>query len=299
MFGWIKKYWLGLTGAAVLNGGHIWQGIRWLWDWAGRFDIVHSHMHDLKQVSGMIGFLANPPPWTVFPSMLIGAAIILWDIRRHRSGYRSLNLGGHMSIPLIGMVVCGIGLLGFCGWYLLKPAIAVGDTQTAQPSELLRRAEADFMHSGGIATEEEKINFLPRSIEEVTVKIWIRSDLVSMGKFLVIYIPRTVDMPKMPSPYGDMRLTYEICQKLGDKFQEFIKRADAKGSAGLGDMGTDNMRYSTEAVFTGAIYIYYEGNLTEAERVDLRSFYKQRGASVYFRDYRYIRESRPPEPVSH
>jgi hypothetical protein len=38
---------------------------------------------------------------------------------------------------------------------------------------------------------------------------------------------------------------------------DIIKRVDASGSAGLGDMGEDNMRYSSDAQFAGAIYIYH------------------------------------------
>jgi hypothetical protein len=81
---------------------------------------------------------------------------------------------------------------------------------------------------------------------------------------------------------------------MADKYPEIFKRIDAKGSSGIGDMGADNWRYSTEADFSGAIYIYYEGNLTEAERVTLRQYYKDRGAKAFFRDNRYVIESTRP-----
>src|SRR5665213_4584844 len=57
---------------------------------------------------------------------------------------------------------------------------------------------------------------------------------------------------------------------------------------GIGDAGGESMRYSNEATFTGAIYIYYEGNLTDNERVELRSIYAQHKARIFFRDHRYL-----------
>jgi hypothetical protein len=81
---------------------------------------------------------------------------------------------------------------------------------------------------------------------------------------------------------------------MADRFPAVIKRVDSSGSAGLGDMGEDNMRYSSEAPFTGAIYIYHESDLTESERVQLRSLYQSKGARAFFRSWRYLKESRTP-----
>jgi hypothetical protein len=117
-----------------------------------------------------------------------------------------------------------------------------------------------------------------------------------MAKFLVFYIPKSFDMPASP-PLGNIapipRQTFYALKEMADRFSGVIKRVDSSSSAGLGDAGTDNMRYSTEAPFTGAIYIYHEAELTDGERVELRSVYEKKGARPYFRGWRYLRESRP------
>jgi hypothetical protein len=293
MLSFFFKYWRGISLAALLNVNHIWSGVKWLLDWASRLDLVASHINEFEKLRGVAGLFTDPPPWAVFPSVLIGALAILWDIRRHREGYRPRTLKARMTIPIIGMVLCGAGFLGFASWQIKNAFATSGAPEPPQTTELYKRAKDDFRHSGGIATADEKISYAAENIAaEVDVNVWIRSDLISMGKYLVFYIPRTIDMQRTANPqFPTVRLTFETIKRLAGRFQEIMKNADARGSAGLGDVGTDNWRYSTDAIFTGAIYVYYEGNLTEVERVDLRALYHQRGTNLYFRDYRYIRES--------
>jgi hypothetical protein len=165
-----------------------------------------------------------------------------------------------------------------------------------QETELYRRIQQDFQYvSGGIAPETEIVEF-PNG-PKVTVSAWVRSDLISMGKFLILYVPETFDMLGVPPPEIGFRLprqTYETIKMLVDRFPAIIARAGARGNAGLGDIGRENWRYASETIFTGAIYAYYEGDLTEAERVELRKIYKDHGAKIYFRDRRYMVESRRP-----
>lgn len=111
-----------------------------------------------------------------------------------------------------------------------------------------------------------------------------------MATYLVFYVPRMLDMYAPQDQLSDFpsRQTFEALKVMADRFDDILKRANARGHAGIGDAGGENMRYSNEATFTGAIYIYYEGNLTDNERVELRSIYAQHKARIFFRDHRYL-----------
>ncbi|HEY1736083.1 MAG TPA: hypothetical protein VGG12_05510, partial [Methylovirgula sp.] len=77
----IKKHWGSLLLAFGINGPSLWAGLKWLWDWASRFDLVVSHADDISKVGGVIAYVTNPPPWTIFPTVAIGILIVLWDVR--------------------------------------------------------------------------------------------------------------------------------------------------------------------------------------------------------------------------
>lgn len=168
----------------------------------------------------------------------------------------------------------------------------------ADGTELYKRARSDFQISGGIAEQHEAIDLTAIFGRKIDVTIWVYSDLTFMAKFLVLYIPEAIDIPSSPPlgglPPRNIRMTYETVKQMAERFPAVIQRVDMQGSAGTGDMGTDNWRYSNEAKFAGAIYIYYEGNLSEAEKVELRQLYKDKGAKAFFRDRRYMIESRGP-----
>jgi hypothetical protein len=297
MRAFIAKHRNALLAALVVNGPQLWAGIKWFWDWAARLDLVVSHVSDLPKVGGMMNYLTGPPPWTVFLTSAIGIAIVLWDIR-HPGAFRdSITATKNRMAFLVGAgIVCFVAAaaFGYAAYSLYKNPPPPAPAET----ELFQRAKSDFRINGGIAEQHETIDLTTITGRRVDVTIWIYSDLISMAKFLVFYIPQVIDMPSMPPlgglPPHDMRMTYEAVKQMADRFPAIIKRVDMQGSAGTGDMGTDNWRYSTEAQFAGAIYIYYEGNLSEAEKVELRQLYKDRGARAFFRDRRYMIESRGP-----
>ena len=87
-----RKYWRGLSFALAINFSHIWRGIKRVWDRLERLD------SDLRKASSMIGFLINPPPWTIFPSIVIGAFVLWWDVRRTRRPAPRRSPKAHMTI---------------------------------------------------------------------------------------------------------------------------------------------------------------------------------------------------------
>jgi hypothetical protein len=292
MRSFFAKHFAVLVTGTVINLPFLWKGAVWITDWLARFDFWVTHRHELQGLDSMFGLLTNPPPWMVFVTGGIAVLIVLWDIR-HPNTLRNLTtaknrMGLYLGIA-IACLVLGTGF-GFAAYWQYKypppPAPAV--------TELYKAAYDNFRHSGGISEQTEVVQ-PDMGMPPVTVKIWVRSDLNAMAKFLVFYIPTAIDMPASPGLAGipHLRQTYEAVKQMADRFSDVIKRVDSTGSSGLGDMGADNMRYSTEALFTGAIYIYHEGDLTDAERVELRSLYANRGARAFFRGWRYLRESRP------
>lgn len=61
------------------------SGVKWLWDWLGRIDLVVGHMDDLKAVWTMV---AAPPPWLNLILVVLGIGLIWWDLRH---GVRSTS----------------------------------------------------------------------------------------------------------------------------------------------------------------------------------------------------------------
>src|SRR5579863_7515562 len=172
MQAFIVKHWRTLLLALGINGPQIWNGIKWLWDWLGRIDLVANHVGDLREFAGMIGFLTNPPPWMVFVTGAIGVIIILWDIRRPET-LRTVAIPKNRMALFLGIaVVCFIatGAFGYAAYWRYKNPPPV---PPPAPSELLSRAERDFRHSGGISPHDEKISLLPNVALEVTVKLWM------------------------------------------------------------------------------------------------------------------------------
>jgi hypothetical protein len=100
----VRKHFGALLLAAGLNWSSFWSGVKWLWDWAGRFDLVYTHAGEIGAVGGMIGYLTNPPPWAIFPTALVGVLIVLWDIRHPGA------IGGFFKKNVMAILVGAIAL---------------------------------------------------------------------------------------------------------------------------------------------------------------------------------------------
>jgi hypothetical protein len=119
MRAWVERHWRALLAAVAINFPSLWHGIKWLWDWAGRFDVVASHIHG---IGGVMSFLTNPPPWTVFFTGLLGVLIVLWDVR-HPNTLRNLTsaknrMGLYLGLAIACLLV-GTGF-GFAAYWQYK-----------------------------------------------------------------------------------------------------------------------------------------------------------------------------------
>lgn len=279
----------------VFNLPFIWRGAVWLTDWMARFDFWNTHGVDLMKAGKMIGVLSNPPPWLIFITLPLAVAIVLWDARHpHTLGAIRSTVTASKNRMLLFVclsITCLLlsGGFGFAAYWQYKHPAPPEPKETA----LFKAARDSFQHTGGFGKEVEDVN-LPQIRGQIfPVTVWIRSDLISMATYLVFYVPSMLDMPKSPNQPDNFptRQTFEVLKQMADRFDAVMKRANAKGNAGIGDAGGENFRYSTEAPFNGAIYAYYEGRLTEDERVELRAIYAQHHARIFFRDNRYLIES--------
>jgi hypothetical protein len=137
MFGKIAKYWRGLSAAAILTFPNVWEGIKWAWDWLGRLDLFSNHLPDFHGIDPVIGFLTNPPPWTIFPSIFFAVAVVLWDVRRQAGApptevavtvdpHRTLRLGFYSACVAIAVST----------WIVAWPTMFPAQT-TLQPHPVL------------------------------------------------------------------------------------------------------------------------------------------------------------------
>jgi len=99
----------------------VWDGIKWLLDWFGRFDLIASHLHDLG-VQPVLDFILNPPAWMFWPTMLAGCLLIWWDLKRKQIAlvqdidtaeiapdpHRKLRLGFYGLCAALGVSVWAI-----------------------------------------------------------------------------------------------------------------------------------------------------------------------------------------------
>jgi hypothetical protein len=61
----------------------LWSGIKWLFDWGARVDLVATKI-ELGWGDALMEFLLNPPPWFAIVAVPIGLLLIWWDSRRQQ-----------------------------------------------------------------------------------------------------------------------------------------------------------------------------------------------------------------------
>ena len=82
MVAFFKKHLAAILTGTAFNLPALWKGVVWLTDWLSRFDLWRTYGRELPGAAAVIGYLLNPPPWTVFLTGTVGVLIVLWDVRR-------------------------------------------------------------------------------------------------------------------------------------------------------------------------------------------------------------------------
>jgi hypothetical protein len=114
------KHWRAIVGLLFFLQP-AWGFVKWGLDWAGRIDLITSHLHDLK-VQAVFDFIQNPPAWSFFPSVGIGLLLIWWDVRRKEAAELDLN-----QKLLIGFYLgCAVLFISvwFTAWFVSLPVNA-------------------------------------------------------------------------------------------------------------------------------------------------------------------------------
>lgn len=78
-----KKHWRAVLGSVAFLPS-IWRGLVWLFDWGARVDLVITKLREYGGIAAVIEFLINPPPWFIFPAIIIGLLLIWWDTARRQ-----------------------------------------------------------------------------------------------------------------------------------------------------------------------------------------------------------------------
>lgn len=77
---WFREHWPSALGGFFL----LWQGTKALIQWASTFDFLFERFHSPSWVGVVLKFLIDPPPLFTLLLVLIGLALIYWDVRfRH------------------------------------------------------------------------------------------------------------------------------------------------------------------------------------------------------------------------
>jgi hypothetical protein len=106
------KHWRAIVGLLFFLQP-AWQFIKWGLDWAGRIDLITSHLHDLG-LQAVLNFIANPPAWFFLPSVGLGLLLIWWDVKRKEAAEIELNkkllIGFYSGCTAVAVAVWGIAL---------------------------------------------------------------------------------------------------------------------------------------------------------------------------------------------
>src|ERR1700730_17976453 len=78
-----KNHWRAVLGGAALLPS-LWRGFVWLFDWGARIDLIVTKLREYGEAAAVIEFLINPPPWFIFPAIIIGLLLIWWDVTRRQ-----------------------------------------------------------------------------------------------------------------------------------------------------------------------------------------------------------------------
>jgi hypothetical protein len=112
----------------------IWEGIKSVLDWLGRFDLIASHLHDFG-MQAVMDFISNPPAWTVWPTIGIGCLLIWWDLKRKEVAEIELNkkllIGFYSGCTAVAVAVWGIAL----PLYFPSPAPAAPAPKPVEPDK--------------------------------------------------------------------------------------------------------------------------------------------------------------------
>ena len=147
---------------------------------------------------------------------------------------------------------------------------------------LLQRMEVDFPGMDALSGTWI-VQLSPTNENYVTVIRY--SDIRTLTKFVTFYVPN--------------QNVFETCKHLADHLSEIIAGPPMMTVNGVPVQtkmyvlkrfeGDTNAQTDQNAVFTGAVYIYYEGYLSDEQRVELRKLFSDKKATLMFRGQEFLK----------
>jgi hypothetical protein len=163
-------------------------------------------------------------------------------------------------------------------------ALAVYYERPTTPIEteplLLQRMRSDFVGMNALSGLWDV--YLSKN-NPTRVQVIIYSDMRSLAKFITFYVPRDV---------------FETCKHLAARLDDIAEgppMLTINGEPVHTQMriiskveGDPNFQSSENEKFTGAVYVYYEGYLSDEQRVELRKLFSDHNVTLIFRGHEFM-----------
>jgi hypothetical protein len=116
----------------------------------------------------------------------------------------------------------------------------------------------------------------PRDIPGSTIKWLVVTDLQAGSRFLEFYISLAKD-------------TYNMCRIIAESYMQALQYPEAIGVMRQGPaVGESSGHSSNESEFTGAVFVYYEGELSHGQIKELTTLFASKDVKVSFRGPAYL-----------
>jgi len=116
----------------------------------------------------------------------------------------------------------------------------------------------------------------PRDIPGSKIKWFVVIDLQARARFLEFYITLARD-------------TYNLCKIIVESYTQALQEPEKIGVMKQGPaIGESSGHSSDESVFTGAVFVYYEGQLSDPQIVKLTDLFASKNLRVSFRGPAYL-----------
>jgi len=186
------------------------------------------------------------------------------------------------------LVASALGIAMYCVLWTRPKVIA--EEQTLKPIPPVENAAgpdltpksiydlftSDFSRLGDIQSDLTLHHKDGSKLEGVKA-LWFQ-DFESRSEFVSIYVPSGLD-------------TYEVCRSIPGVFNKILNIFHSSMVTEQKDPADSHREKSAELVFTGKVYIYYEGDLSHEQIGVLESIFKSKNLSPQFRgkDYATVR----------
>ncbi len=133
MSNFFTRHFGAITVGTIINLPALFKGGIWVTDWLARFDFWNTHAREIGGIAVMIGFLTDPPPWTVFFTSIAAVVIVLWDVRRQARA-PEIELASDPAIIMKRIFFAGCTTIVVAVWAIAWPLYFPAKAVTAPPS---------------------------------------------------------------------------------------------------------------------------------------------------------------------